>query len=875
MVNPIRRVPGVARVDLDGVAPQEIFIDLILDRVKEHRVDVGQLVQQLQGSSTNMVLGQVDDSGLRYSARSLGEFGSVEELEALVVDPRGLRLADIAEVRYEEPPIAYGRHLGQQYAIALQIYKESTANTVEVVQAVQSVLRDEIDNDPLLNGVNLFFWEDQAEEITQGIDGLKTAGLIGGVLAVFSLFFFLRRFDSTIIVSLSIPFSIIAACGVLYFMGKSLNILSMMGLMLAVGMLVDNAIVVLESIDRNLREEPDRVTAALSGAQQVMMAVTASTVTTLIVFLPLVVGADTDLTTWLREVGITISIALGCSLFSSLTLIPLCSAHFLKKRDELKPSRFLTWLEDRYARTLGWTLEHKVKTAVILIVCLVVGFLPFPLKLVKTGMFSATVNKRLYLEYEFSDFVYKSQAEKAVNQVEDYLYSRADDFMVDSVYSYYTENEAGTTITLSRMDLDDDDIKELRTRIREDLPEIPGARAYFYDDTQGGGSSTYFAVKLFGQDSMVLSGLAEEAARRLETVEGIEDVTTPFRSGRKEIHVSLDPEKAAGLNLTPQDLSEIFAFTLGGLRLPRFNAGEREVESWIALRLEDRENLEDLKSIEIRSSGGRPVRLGDVARFDMVERPQEIRRENRKVRVAVNATYEGESWDEAKGEITNLMDSLSLPGGYSWGWNDRIIEREGQNQQMGINFLLALVLVYLVMASLFESLAQPFAILFSILFSIPGAVWLLAATRTPFNLMAQIGLLILMGIVVNNGIVLLDRVNQRRAEGFSPEDAIVQAGRDRLRPILMTASTTIIGLLPLGIGGVNVSGLLYFPMARTVMGGLVSSAALTLLVLPYVSLLIERLGLWARGIWRRSGRKKFLESVDLAEAGVQVAVDGR
>jgi HAE1 family hydrophobic/amphiphilic exporter-1 len=246
ILNRIRRVPGVARVDLDGVLPREIDVDLVLDRVREHNVDVGALIQNLQGSASNVVLGQIEDGGLRFTARALGKFTSVEEIGNLQINEQGLRLKDIAEITYEEPPIIHGRHLDMEFAVGLIVFKESTANTVDVVRRTMSVIRNDINNDPLLKGVNVFVWEDQGNEIMGGLTGLLKAGTIGALLAVFSLYFFLRRFDSTFIVSLSIPFSIMAACGIMYFMGKSLNILSMMGLMLAVGMLVDNAVVVLE-----------------------------------------------------------------------------------------------------------------------------------------------------------------------------------------------------------------------------------------------------------------------------------------------------------------------------------------------------------------------------------------------------------------------------------------------------------------------------------------------------------------------------------------------------------------------------------------------------------------------------------------------------
>jgi HAE1 family hydrophobic/amphiphilic exporter-1 len=635
--------------------------------------------------------------------------------------------------------------------------------------------------------------------------------------------------------------------------------------MLAVGMLVDNAVVVLESIDRTHRTEEDREKAALIGARSVATAVVAATMTTLIVFLPLVVGADSDLMTWLREIGIAITIALACSLFSSLTLIPLMSAHFLGRR-KAKEIPTINWLEERYAEVLGWTLRRKGWTALIIAAIIVLGIVPLvpATGLVKTAIFAATINERIYLNYEFSDHTYKSEAEEAVDQVEAVLFPRREEFDIESIYSFYTENRAGTTMVLARKDLDDDEIRDLRKEIREILPEIAGVRLYFHDDSRQGGDSTFFAVKFFGQDTGVLETYATEAARRIETLEGVQDVRTSFRDSQREVEVRIDREKALRAGLSAQDMADIFSFTLGSMRLPRFNAGEREVDTWLALRLEDRENVDDLKKIQIGGTGegGQPILLGDIADFRIVPRAREISRENRKVVVAVRATYEGENWKETQKEIGQLMDAFDLPPGYSWSWNQRLVEQQDQNQQMLVNLLLAIVLVYLVMASLFESLAQPFAILvFSIFFALPGAAWLLAATDTVFNLMAQIGLLILMGIVVNNGIILLDHVNQLRLKGVPRDEAIVLAGRERLRPILMTAATTIIGLIPLAVRGPATSGIFFYPLARTVMGGLMSSAVLTLVALPLVSVYFEGLAGWLKGLWRRSAARETATAV--------------
>jgi len=863
IMNRLRRVPGVARVDIGGVAPKEISIDLVLARIQEHGVDVGELIDRLRGASASQVLGEVREGGMRYTARGLGAFDSVEALAELPIDERGLRLGDVAEITYEEPPIPHGRHLDGNFAVALDVYKESTANTVEVVHAAQQVIDEEIANDPLLAGIRMFVWEDQAKAITEGISGLTKAGFIGSLLALGCLWFFLRRLDSTLIVSASIPFSILAACAVLYFTGKTLNILSMMGLILGVGMLVDNAVVVLESIDRKHRTERDRKKAALWGAKEVGVAVTASTVTSLIVFLPLIVGAKNQLTTWLGEVGIAISIAFACSLVSSLTLIPLMSAHLLREK-RTRPSRAVAWLEGRYVRALGWTLRHRAWTAGLLVAVLAVGMAPLFTDLVDKAMFSGTVNNRLYLRYEFSEFTYRSHAAREVEKVEAFFDTRREQYGIDSVYSFWEENFAATTLNLVDEARSDEAMKELRTTIREELPTLPGVRLLFDDDAQSGGSTTYFAVKLFGQDSQELERLSTEAARRLETVEDVEDVRTAESGGQREVRVTLDREKARQAGIDPATLGEIFSFTLGGMRLARFDAGEREVETWLALRLEDRQSIADLERLQVGGGDGRPVLLGEIASFEIVPKPRQIRRENRKVQVAVDATYDGEEWESAKEEIGRLMDALDLPAGYSWSWNDRILEQEGQDEQMGVNFLLALLLVYLVMASLFESLAQPFAILVSILFAFPGAAWMLAATGTPLNLMAQIGFLILMGIVVNNGIVLLDHLNRLRGEGLSTHDAILAAGRDRLRPILMTASTTVLGLVPLAIPGATVGDVFYYPLARTVMGGLISSSILTLLFLPYVNLGVEGVAGWLKRVWRASERGTRREAAPLS-----------
>jgi len=457
------------------------------------------------------------------------------------------------------------------------------------------------------------------------------------------------------------------------------------------------------------------------------------------------------------------------------------------------------------------------------------------------------------LSDDFADFTYKSGSERAVSRVEDFLWSKREEFLVKDLYFFFGEGDATTIIVLSKEDLPDEELKTLRKKVRGALPPVPGAKVYFREEAEEGGSTTYFAVKLYGNDLEGLNRWAEVVAGKLEAIEEVEDVNTSARNAWREIQARLDSDRARKLGLAPQDMADAFAFTLGGLRLPRFNAGDREVEVNLSLTLEDRENLADLRQLVVRSAEGRPVQLGDVASFEVVPRAQTLERENRKIRVVVRASFDGKSFGPTREEISETMNALGLPPGMTWSFNDRIQEQSEQGKTMALNFLLALVLVYVLMASLLESVSQPFAILFAVPFSLVGASWFLALTGTPFNLMANMGVLILMGIVVNNGIVLLDRVNQYRRSGLNREEATLRAGRDRLRPILMTALTTVLGLLPLALGKSGVGGwAYYYPLARTVMGGLISSTVLTLVVLPYINHGIENAATWARRGWAGS-----------------------
>jgi HAE1 family hydrophobic/amphiphilic exporter-1 len=473
---------------------------------------------------------------------------------------------------------------------------------------------------------------------------------------------------------------------------------------------------------------------------------------------------------------------------------------------------------------------------------------PFKLGL-QTGTFAGGKNRRMFLQYDFSDFMYKRDVEKIVTQVEKFLDENQKDWPLESIYSYFGDSEATTVITMKKEDVMDEEAKEIRKRIREKLPKFGGIKIFFEDeDQQSGGASTYFSVYLYGEDIEVLKALARDAEKRVLTVKGIEDLRLDAKAGRREVQMVLNREKAIQYGITPRELSEITLFALGGQRLKRYTTPEKEIEMILGLRREDSENIEDLKNLEIQTESG-PVALRSIVDFKIVEGQNEIQRLDRKNNIRLKATYEGKAFDEARKEISASMNQLNLPAGYSWSFDQRVLENDEEGKQMLINFLLALALVYIVMASLFESLIHPLAIIMAIPFAMVGVFWFLLITGTPFNIMAQIGLLILMGVVVNNGIVLIDRVHQLRKSGLQREEAILKACDDRLRPILMTAGTTILGMVPMAIGSGGIFGGYYYPLARAVIGGLTASTILTLLILPFVYTLFDNFALWLRRVW--------------------------
>jgi HAE1 family hydrophobic/amphiphilic exporter-1 len=847
----IERIEGVSRVTLYGVDQREIRILLDANRVAAHGVDLNQLQQLLQRANFSVSAGRLTDGQQRYSVRPIGELSSVAEVKNILIRDN-LRLSDIADIELRSPERVNGRHLDRRYSVGLDVYKQPGANLVEVSRRVMQEVNAAADN-PQMKGISVFALGDQADGVTTSLSDLLSSGALGALFAFGVLYLFLRQAATTLIVVACVPFSILITLGAMYFLDISLNILSMMGLMLAIGMLVDNAVVVTESIFRQRQLDPDNPRAAtLRGVQEVWLAVTAGTLTSIIVFVPILFGVKTNITVFLTHVAVSIVVAMLASLVMAQTVVPMVAAR-IPPPPLPSAGSWMTRLTGRYARALEWTLRHRWWTG--LAVVLIVASVAIPLKQVKFDTFPQEAGRQLLLQYNVKEKYPLEQMIRAVDLIEEYLYANQEEFDIRSVYSYYEEGRAQSTLLLHDGDEASVPTSEVIERVMENLPEIVIGRPSFEFDAQGGDES--FSLQLSGESTEVLSEIAPEVVRLLGTVEGLTDVRADLGSGDREIRVRVDRERAVQVGLTPQSVASSVAVALRGQQLRDFRGRDGEIKVRIAFRENDRQSIEQLANLPLYTPDGDLVPLGSVAEFEISHGYEQIRRINRVTAVVINANLEDTSLDELRPTIKNLMDAYQLPPGYNWQFGGGFQQADQTQQVMMQNILLAIALIFLVMAALFESTVYPISIITSIGFSVIGVFWFFMLTGTTFTFMATIGIMILVGVVVNNGIVLVDHVNNLRRDGMARDEALVQAGRDRLRPILMTVATTILGLLPLAlsatkVGGDEIGAPAYFPMARAIIGGLGFSTLTSLLLVPWTYALIDDAGRWVRRLRRRA-----------------------
>lgn len=839
IIRPLERVPGVAMVRLDGVNPREVRINLRRADLEAHHMDVRDVSQALRTANFDQSLGRIRDGDARWTVRTLGTFGHVEEIRNLPLRADGLRVGDVADVVYREPPLEYGRHLDGNFAVGVTVSQESKANTVEVCDALMKAVA-EMDQDADLEGVNFLVWFNQGEEIKKTLGDLTNTGVYGSLLAMVVLYLFLRRMATTLVAVACIPFSLIVTCGVIWAQGRSMNTLTLLGLIVGIGMLVDNAVVVMENIFRHREMGADRRTAALRGAGEVSTAVIAATLTSVIVFLPLIFNKPNEMNLVLKELGITVCLTLLASLFISQTLIPLMASRYVSSRPRPK-GRLMLALEDRYVSLMSFNLRRRWLGMIVGL--LVVGSGAY-VGMAKMEFNFDTSEAELYVQirYRFSEERSLEAKEEIITLVENALEPHREELFARSIYSYWSDGWTLTRVYLKEGQANEENIAHVRDRLAVLLPEIAGVRLQVEEDRggwRGDRGRRRLSFNLVGDDTETLMRLADEAIARLEVIPGLRNVQTRNSDAQQELHIAPDRDLGTLYDVTPEQVSQVVGLTYRGRRLPRFRTPDGEREMRLALDESEEESLEQLRNLTLNTSDGEKVPLAAVAEIGRRPGRDRIERNNRLTSVRVSARYDEGTRDDYLPAVVEALDSMEFPFGYSWTfgrWEDR---RKAQSREFLVNTGLALLLVFAVMAGLFESVRQALALMVSLPFAVSGALWTMHLTGTDFDQPAAIGLLLLMGIVVNNGIVMVEHINQYRNRGMDRTEAMLLGGRERLRPILMTALTTLFGLLPIVVQKPSLGGFYYYSMALVIMGGLFVGTFLTAVLLPTTTSLAE------------------------------------
>jgi HAE1 family hydrophobic/amphiphilic exporter-1 len=839
----IERIDGVGQITLYGVEKKEIRIELINDRILSYGIDLNRLTETLQRSNFSTSAGKITDAGLRYTVRPLGELRNAEDIEELIISENNLRVKDIAEVKYIEPIRNYARHLDQKYAIGLDIVKESSANTIATVDKILEEI-DRINELPEMQGIQIYEMFNQADGIMLSLKELLNSGVIGAGLSIFMLFFFLRQFTTTMIVATAVPFSLIVTLGFFYFLDISINILSMTGLILAIGMLVDNAVVVTENIHRHQRMGYANKVAAVLGARRVGIAVTAGTLTSVVVFLPNIVN-ESFVAPYMYYIGMPIIISLIASLLISLTVIPLLTSKIPAPK-KIKETVIDTFA-NKYAQFLGWFIDRRSLSTISILLLLLSGALPIVLGM-NVDMFPRVEERELELRYNLNASYTLDRVKETVDKVEQYLYDNKNQFEIESVYTYYEPQFATSTIILVDEDKADKSVTEIKKEIEKNLPLVTIGEPSFEYRSRNLGE----AIKVFvnGESMDVLEELAEQVEWRLSQIDGFSDVKSDAEKGKDEVRISINHERARTYGLTSTSIAQTVSQSVRGVNLRRIRGEQSEIDVILALKNSDRQSITDLQELPIAVGNNQAIKLSSIANFEETKGPGRIFRDNRKTSLGIAINLDDITMDKARPIISEVMDQIIYPAGYSWGYGRSFNDDEEAMNVMLFNIAIAFFLIYLVMASLFESLIYPSSILTCILYGIVGIFWFFFLTGTTFDFMTMIGILILMGIVVNNGIVLIDHILHLRKEGMSRREAIVQGGKDRMRPILMTAGTTVLGLIPLALGTTQIGGdgPPYFPMARAIIGGLTFSTVVTLVVLPSIYIILDDIRIWGQRI---------------------------
>ncbi|MFU8811468.1 MAG: efflux RND transporter permease subunit [Balneolaceae bacterium] len=845
----LEQIPGVGTIDVWGGVHREIRVDLKRDRLTASGLTGLDVRNAIVAENSTLPGGNVRDGFTDLYVRTLGEYTSIDQISETivgVVDGRPIRVRDVATVEDDYQDIGRLVSINDEPMIRMGIRKQTGANTVEVSEGIAreiELINSERDD------LQLTIITDQSDFIRNSIENVQEAAVWGALFAIFILYLFLRNGSTTFIISLAIPISIIATFGLLYFNGLTLNQMSFGGLALGVGLIVDNAIVVLENIVRLRSQGKSLYESSLVGTKEVGGAIIASTLTTSVIFLP-VVFMQTITGTLFQQLALVVVFALFCSLFVALTLVPMMASKFMTiKPDaeggEEKKGRFqklFERVEDRYSNVLTTAINRRF--VVFGITALLLGGSIYGWGFVSQELAPQTEADEVRVDFYLPDGMNIAVANRYLEELKVRVEALTP---MDQVKYMSTEVRSGRAqVELVMKDQSERSIStyDLADDLRNNLEgSIPGGEFRVRAQTGlwilrrifGSGGDEAIQLQLRGYDLDQSEEIANNIVSRIERIPEIRGVRSDRQEGRPEQNIVFDRNRIAELGLTARDIAQAIQTNVGGSRAGVFREGGDEFDITVRLQEQDRESTLDLDNISVRTASGETVPVSTVIRQISSRGPVSINRINGQRVTYVTANLEsGIPLGEAVQKIQAELSDLALPAGFSIVYGGEFEEQQRAQMDFLISIIMAFVLIYMVMAAQFERFLDPLIVMFSVPVAIVGVVPTLLLTGTTINMQSIMGIIMLIGIVVNNAIVLVDYINlMRRDRKMNVFQAVVESGRLRLRPILMTTLTTVLGLLPLSFG-FGAGGEIQAALARVVIGGLIASTLITLILIPVV-----------------------------------------
>lgn len=839
----LERVDGIAAVDVSGGYTRSIEIEVDPATIHNYGLTMDTLMTIIRAENINLPGGVVKRGDQEYTIRTLGEFTSLAEIEDLrfmLSSGQQLRLADFAEVSFVEDELGSIVRSNGKRSLDISVSKQSGTNTVNVARSVMKSLDEIIADNPQYEITPVL---NQAEFIELAIDNLVQNALLGSLFAVMVLLIFFRSIRTTLIIAVAIPISIIATFVLLYFTNITLNLMTLGGLALAVGMLVDNAIVVLENIFRYREEGAEKEQAAVHGAGEVAMAITASTITTIAVFLPIVfVGGITS--EIFKELALTIALSLMASLIVALTVIPMLSSKFIKVRAEDPDKdpgvviKVFAKIKEKYVKLLKVAIDNPGKT--ILSGVLVFAIAMSTIFLIGTEYFPEIDQGQFSVSVDLAAGTSSEKTEETTIFVENLI---LDIPGVETVYSTIGKGSSSINVItdLSREHSSSDVADTLRKKVENiagaDISiSVLSAASLAGGDI--GGAPISIAIK--GDSLEELESISQEIVDIVKTVEGTRMVSSSFSRGVPEIQVKIDRLHASQYGLTTAQIANSIRTTMTGSTVTRYKYQGSEIDVVVKGAGSYDQGIASLDSLLITTPMGTIIPLSEVADIFLAQGPTSIQRENQERIVMVSSQIYQRDLGSISEEIELLLKDYQIPRGYSYEIGGEYTELQDALRDLGLALVLSIILVYMVLASQFESFLYPFIIMFAVPLSFAGGAFGLFVTGKSLSVPAMIGAIMLAGIVVNDAIVLVDYINTRRREGEEVKEAILNAGEIRLRPILITTLTTALALVPLGLG-LGEGGELLAPMGIAVIFGIILATLLTLVFIPALYIVFDRL----------------------------------